>query len=200
MPRQAHEASERDAVYQVFFFILNLGAQIIPGDYDRLLVGVDGDLITGHFADCTGECKFECNFFFEGIRKPNGFRISAYAPDDRETIRGNATGNGKKLNLRLESLPGGCWNVAPELKEAGAELLLDQKADWLQIRMLRRKSHLRTRPGGPQTFPLEARQTVIVLKKQQGWFYARKPGAENAVGWLPESDLSPLRGRGNRSP
>ena len=164
-----------------------------PGSYDRVLIAVDGDLVTGQFTDCTGECKFECNFFFEGIRKVNHFEISAQAPGETEVIGGNASSNGKKLRLRLENLPGGCWNVAPELKDAGTELLLDQKADWLQIRGLAKKSHLRSKPAGTRTIPLEARQTVIVLKKQNGWFYVRKPGSENAAGWLKVSDLVPLR-------
>lgn len=168
------------------------GNLLAPGSYDRALIGVDGDLVTGQFTDCTGECKFECNFFFEGIRKANHFGIAAYTPGETEVIRGRARSDGKKLNLRLESLPGGCWNVAPELKDAGTEMLLDAKGDWLQIRSLLRKSHLYTEPGGTRTIPLEARQTVIVLKKQNGWFYVRKPGAENAVGWLKVSDLVPL--------
>lgn len=163
------------------------------GDYDRALIAAESDLITGHFSDCTGACKFECNFFFEGKRGARQFEITAYFPGEQDVIRGTAKADGKRLRLHLEKLPDGCWNVAPELKGEGTELLLNQKTDWLQIRILRKKSDLRDKPQGKKTIHLEKRQTVIVLKKQKDWFYVKKPGAEIAVGWIRERDLFPLR-------
>ena len=177
------------------FLMLMFAAQAESGDYDRLLLGVNSDLVTGHFSDCTGACKFECNFFFAGTRTAGAFEITAYMPGEQDAIRGTARHEGKTIHLRLESLPGGCWNVAPELKAAGTELLLDQKADWLQIRAVREKSHLHARPRGKKTFRIDRLQTVIVLKKQKDWLYIRKPGAEKTRGWLHESELYPLRTR-----
>lgn len=201
IPRQALAGSIAGTVPRIFLFLISVfAAQPQPGDYDRLLLGVDGDFVTGHFSDCTGECKFECNFFFEGRRAPGTFEITTYFPGEPDAIRGTARNEGKTIHLRLESLPGGCWNVTPELKGAGARLLLDQKADWLQIRVLREKSYLRATVSGQKTIPLQAQQTVIVMKKQKDWFYVRKPGVEKTAGWLKESELFPLRSAGNTSP
>lgn len=155
------------------------------GDYDRALIAVHDDLITGHFADCTGECKFECNFFFEGKRGARQFEIAAYFPGGQDVIRGTAKADG-------------CWNVAPELNGDGIQLLLDRKTDWLQIRSTMKKSYLRDIHKGKETIRLEKGQTVIVLKKRNDWLYVRKPGGEETAGWLKESELYPLRIPGSR--
>lgn len=181
-------------------FILSLAttaifseSPVIPGDYDRVLLGVDGDLVTGYFRDCTGECKFSCDVFFEGRRSGDEFVVSAYYPGEAETVQGLARVRGKNLSLRLKTLPGGCWNVAPEFDKDGVQVLLNERHDWLQIRVLREKSPLYSRPRGEKSAVLEAQQTVIVLRKDGEWFFVRKPGAETLRGWLKSAQFFPLR-------
>jgi hypothetical protein len=182
----------------LFFAILGFAPTFaaepsLAGDYDRAIVAVDGDLITGYFRDCTGECKFSCNVFFEGQSKPGKFAIRTYYPGETGTIEGVAEATGKGLNLRLKAVPDGCWNVTPEFATQGVEMLREPKADWLQIRVLRRKSHLYKKPDGMKAAELQEHQTVIVLRKKVEWFFVRKPGVEKISGWLRQRDLFPLK-------
>ena len=165
------------------------------GSYDPALVGVDGDLFTGYYQNCTAECKFSCNVYFEGRKTADSFAILAYVPGDKEVIPGTAQASDKKLHLRLNALPDGCWNVEPEFNRAGVTLLRDAPAEWLQVRVLRYLTNLRPEKKGKSGPLVERGQAVLVLKKSGHWYFVKKPGSEKTSGWIKESELFPLRSR-----
>ncbi|MGC4027169.1 MAG: hypothetical protein QM744_19720 [Mesorhizobium sp.] len=164
----------------------------IAGDYDRLIVGEDNGLVTGSFHDCTGERKFECAFSFEGRRQGNQFRIRAYETDSKEAIPGTLIVDGKNLTLRLETLPGGCWNVEPELNKAGARVLLNAALPWLGIATLKEESHLYDDQGKKTSARFGKLQTVGILKKKPGWVLIEKLSNRREKGWIRDSALYPL--------
>ena len=161
---------------------------IVSGDYDRIVLATDGDLVTGYFRDCTGECKFQCDVFFEGKREGNRFPIVAYYPGDSRAIPGELFPDGKKLRLKLKESPDGCWNVEPEFARAGAEVLLNAALPWLQVRVLRADAPLRGQSG-----TIEKGQSIVVLKKSDDWFLVQIPGRKGIGGWINSRHLYPLK-------
>lgn len=172
---------------------------IAPGSYDPAIVGVDGDLITGYYQNCTAECKFSCNVYFEGRKTADSFAILAYVPGDKEVIPGTAQASDNKIRIKLNTLPDGCWNVEPEFNRAGVTLLRDAPAEWLQVRMLRYLTNLRPEKKGKSGPLVEKGQAVLVLKKNGRWFFVKKPGGEKTTGWIKETELFPLRSGADRA-
>lgn len=166
---------------------------LTPGSYDPAIVGADDDLITGYYQNCTAECKFSCNVYFEGRKTTDSFAILAYYPGDKEVILGTAHASDNKLHIKLNALPDGCWNVEPEFNRAGVMLLRDTPADWLQVRVLRYLTNLRPEKKGKAGPLVEKGQAVLVLKKSGRWYFVKKPGGEKTSGWIKESELIPLR-------
>ncbi|MBK9162850.1 MAG: hypothetical protein IPM21_02870 [Acidobacteria bacterium] len=106
------------------------GSQAIKsGEYGSLLIGVAADgTLTGHFRETTGmdengRPRFTCSFVIRGETGDDGFyRIKTWHPEFREeVIEGELSFvemDGRSgLRIKLEGEHGGCWNVAPMLKE-----------------------------------------------------------------------------------
>ena len=169
----------------------------VAGDYDRVILAEQAGYVTGLFSDCTGECKFSCQFFFEGERRSDRFAIVAHEPGSGEWIRGEATLHAGKLKLKLASSPGGCWNVEPEISKAGAEFLLNAAAPWLQIRLVQSNAALYDKPGGKKLWRLQQNAPVIVLRHESGWLHVRLPAGDARTGWVRKTDLQLLRQQNN---
>lgn len=167
----------------------------VAGDYDRVILGEQSGYVTGLFSDCTGECKFSCQFFFEGKRRGDRFAIVASEPGTNGLIRGEAKLVGKKLWLKLAESPGGCWNVEPEIHKSGTDVLLNSAAPWLQIRLAKNNIAVFDKPGGQTKWHLQLNAAVIVLRHDSTWLYIRLPGGDTRTGWVKTADLQPLRKR-----
>lgn len=164
----------------------------LAGDYDRVIVGEDNGIVTGSFDDCTGECKFECSFSFAGRRQGTTFAIKAYGKGSTEAIPGTVTVDGKNLNLKLEILPGGCWNVEPNLNKTGANVLRNASLPWLRIATIKEETPLYDAKHKNPRSRLEKLQPIAVLEKKQGWVFIEKIGQRAEKGWIREKSLYPL--------
>lgn len=123
--------------------------EIVSGDYENLLLGISRTgVLTGYFSEGTGSdgkggSQFNCVFFIRGEKIANGqYRIKTWFPGSTDEIIGGeikyAETNGKKgINLHLDGEHGGCWNVAPVLKEAGGvDYDLTSAGIWQEIRVI----------------------------------------------------------------
>ena len=122
---------------------------VVSGDYDGLLIGVDSrGRLTGYFDQGTGDDgsgnpRFTCRFLVFGIPSSNGrYDIKTWHPAfGNDIIDGEVTAteiSGKRgINIRLFGEHGGCWNVAPVLKDDdGLDLELSKQGSWESIRMI----------------------------------------------------------------
>jgi hypothetical protein len=120
--------------------------KIVSGEYESLLLGVDSDgNLTGYFFEATGNDemerpRFTCSFFISGEKQTDGnYKIKTWFPGDvDEVIGGEIKFVGKKsVNLKLDGEHGGCWNVAPMLKEdEGVDFDLTAAGNWESIRVV----------------------------------------------------------------
>lgn len=123
--------------------------KIVSGEYESLLLGVDsGGNLTGYFFEATGNDemerpRFTCSFFISGKKQTDGnYKIKTWFPGDAdEVIKGKLKfvgKNGKKsVNLKLDGEHGGCWNVAPMIKEDdGTNYDLTVAGNWDSIRVV----------------------------------------------------------------
>lgn len=120
--------------------------KIVSGEYESLLLGVDSSgSLTGYFFEGAGEGEagkpqFTCSFFISGEKQTDGnYKIQTWYPGDKdEVIKGEikfVEKKGKKaVNLKLDGEHGGCWNVAPMIKEdKGVEFGLTTAGNWDSI-------------------------------------------------------------------
>lgn len=125
-------------------------SEIVSGEYETLVLAVDGQgELTGYFDEGTGDDgkgnpRFTCSFFVYGARQTDGvYKIKTWFPGYAdEVIDGElkfSEKDGKKLvNLHLNGEHGGCWNVAPVIKEAGGvDYELTRAEKWTGVRVVR---------------------------------------------------------------
>lgn len=151
----------RFAPLKIFFLFLVVIAACVPiaaqdqkkiasGEYESLLLAVSqGGELTGYFNegtgdDGTGHPRFSCTFFIFGEKQADGsYKIATWYPggDDDDVVTGRlkyaVIGGNPGVNLHLNEEHGGCWNVAPQLKEtAGVDFSLYSVGKWEGIRMI----------------------------------------------------------------
>lgn len=125
------------------------GQVVVSGEYEDLLLAVGKDgVLTGYFHQGTGDDgkgnpRFTCTFFIRGSSEDGGrYELRTWHPAfPDEVISGELTfsdADGRKaVNLRLHGEHGGCWNVAPVLKEDdGVDFELTKTGDWQSLRMV----------------------------------------------------------------
>lgn len=177
------------------------------GDYDGLLIGVDkSGVLTGYFNQGTGDDgkgspRFTCTFFIRGTPAGEGrFEIRTWHPGfPAEAVEGElrATENDGKpgVNLRLFGEHGGCWNVAPVLKEEeGLDLELAYRGEWTAIRIVssaRAYFHDSPNVKAKRSAYLVKGDPVKVLFESEGWLEVvfLGPSQRSARGWLLAKDL-----------
>ena len=129
-------------------------AQITPGDYTPLLIGVDSQtkVITGYFNERsgqdqqTGKAQFSCLFFLRGqMTGQPPFRVQTWYPADKHKptiINGllwpASEGKQPAVRLKLDQEPGGCWNATAYRLAAknGAIIPLEQAEKWQAVRIV----------------------------------------------------------------
>ncbi len=120
----------------LLFHVVVVQAQVVSGDYDSLLIGVDpaGGTITGYYAnftgldESTGKPLFNCIFFLKGSMKgPPPYTIDTWFPADKtrkDLITGSLTpvesDGAAALKIKLPKEHGGCWNVEHFADDDGA--------------------------------------------------------------------------------
>lgn len=166
-----------------------LGAQdkgaIVSGNYDSLMIAVNstGEL-TGYFNEGSGNDnghpRFTCTFFIAGEKQADGsYKVSTWYPADPldEVVTGTlkaVTNDGKPgVNLHLDAEHGGCWNVAPRLKEAGGvDFDLDSPGKWEGIRMIspaKAYFFMSAEAGAPQKIFVVKNDAVSIISTKGDW-------------------------------
>lgn len=180
---------------------------VVSGDYDGLMIGVDSKgRLTGYFDQGTGDDgkgnpRFTCRFVIFGMPSGEGrYEIRTWHPafaDD--LIDGELTAteiSGKRgINIRLFGEHGGCWNVAPVLKdEEGLDLELTEPGDWESVRMIASAKaffHTAADAKTKQKAFVVKNDVVKLLNVKGDWAevaYTSKTGRSTA-GWILAASL-----------
>jgi hypothetical protein len=188
------------------------GGKIVSGTYDSLLIAVDAKGgLTGYFDEGTGDNgrgrpQFTCTFFISGDKQPDGsYRISTWHPGvkEDEVVQGVLKFSGKSgktsVNMRLDAEHGGCWNVAPALKEkVGIDFDLDSSAKWEGIRMIapnRAWLFISPEAGAPQKIYVVKNDAVRILSETGEWAEISFVNAarQTTRGWLKNESFYPIK-------
>ena len=179
------------------------------GEYGSLLIGVAADgTLTGHFRETTGmddkgRPRFTCSFVIRGESGDDGFyRIKTWHPEFREeVIEGELSFvemEGRSgLRLKLEGEHGGCWNVAPMLKEdEGVEFELTSPGDWTEIRMAKAAKayfHSSADAKSKGRAFIVKNDVVRISEIRAGWAAAifKYDTGRTTRGWLKTDELYP---------
>lgn len=190
-------------------FSASIAAQsaIESGNYGSLNIAVDGKgVLTGHFREGTGDDgkgnpRFVCSFFIRGQRVDEGrFEIKTWHPEfPDEVIDGEVTASetdGRKgLTMRLDGEHGGCWNVAPVLKEPeGVEFDLIKALNSTSVRMVASPKayfHASASTKAKQRAFVVKNDSVSVIAVKGDWaevVFSGDAGKETR-GWMPISSF-----------
>ncbi len=185
-------------------FAASIAAQseIESGNYGSLNIAVDDKgVLTGHFREGTGDDgkgnpRFLCSFFIRGQRAAEGrFEIMTWHPEfPDEKIAGEVTASetdGRKgLTMRLDGEHGGCWNVAPVLKEPeGVEFDLIKALNSTSVRMVAAQKayfHASASAGAKQRAFVVKNDSVSVIAVKGSWaevIFSGDAGKETR-GWM----------------
>lgn len=179
-------------------------SEIVSGEYEGLILAIDPHVeLTGYFDEGTGDDgkgnpRFTCSFFIHGARQSDGsYKISTWYPDNagNEIIDGELKLTANGVNLHLNGEHGGCWNVAPVLKEAGGvDYKLTSAEKWQRVRVIRaEKSFFYASPNAktPQKSFLVKNDAVRVLQTKGGAaeviFVSAK--GKTTKGWVKAKDF-----------
>jgi hypothetical protein len=200
----------------VVFTAGTAGAQargsIASGDYDSLMIAVDskGEL-TGYFNEGTGDDgsghpRFSCTFFIYGEKQVgNAYKVSTWypgAPED-EVVTGTLKLVGKgaksKINLHLNGEHGGCWNVAPALKDAaGVDFELTSAAKWEGVRIIspaRAYFFMSPEAKAPQKIFVVKNDPVRIVSVKGDWAEVSftNDSGKTTQGWVKSSEFYPVK-------
>lgn len=189
---------------------LAAGQKIVSGEYEDLVLGVAKDgILTGYFSQGTGDDgsgnpRFTCTFVMRGSSEDGGrYEVVTWHPAfPDEVITGEVmlseSGGRISITLRLHGEHGGCWNVAPLLKEdEGVEFELTRQGEWESLRMISATrayfySSADARRRGRSY--IVKNDPIRVIRSSGNWVEAMYVGTGGKVsrGWLQAKDLYPI--------
>ena len=177
-------------------------ADIISGDYDSLLIGVDPatQIVTGYFQDSTGAGQFSCIFYLAGkLHRPNTPIRTWFPETPADVITGTLVREGRgKFRVALSNDHGGCWNVRHFAdKDQPAEFDLETAHPWISIAVVKSdKAWFFDTPGS-----VAHRKAYIVQGNGVGvrairgqWLQVDFVGGNKPIaGWIRKSDVYPAQ-------
>lgn len=115
------------------------------GVYSSLVLGIDPQTkeLTGFYSNGTGEAAgggpaFTCEFFMKGVPVGDEYTIVTWFPGEKDIINGTLSfhekGDARSVELKLDSDPPGCANVAELTKGESAQLT--KPGDWQAVRIV----------------------------------------------------------------
>jgi len=188
----------------VFLSGSTFGQQIFSGDYSfglKLSYDSATKKITGYFEDYTGEdektgnSRFSCIFYIEGVVTGKKFAIKTYFPTEKsdDLISGTmeiVTNRQVKIKLRHEH--GGCWNVQ-HFADEPVDFTLGTKQPWLQVRYVNAsKGNFYSDSSDDKRMKsyIVKGDFVCVGKIGHGWAYCTYYGKKSTTGWMKISELN----------
>ncbi len=183
---------------------------VVSGEYEDLVLAVSRDgVLTGYFNQGTGDDgrgnpRFSCTFFMRGTSEGSGrYEVTTWHPAfPDEVIMGElilSESDGRRsVMLRLHGEHGGCWNVAPMLKDdEGVEFELTKEGKWESLRMVasaRAYFHASANARSRQRSYVVKNDLVRVMRISDGWAEVAyvAPGGNASQGWLQDKDLYPI--------
>jgi hypothetical protein len=179
-------------------------AQVKPGLYGNLTLGVDGTTVTGVFSDARvgngadDAPQFSCLFVLRGTSgsDTNGpVKVTVWSPPDTATTNGTLTVEKGTAKLRLEGDPPGCAATGDEFVSAAYEEPSVMDGKWTSVRMVTAASaEVREAPvdGSSARTTLNKGETVVIYRRIGPWLEGEDLNARRTVrGWLRERDLAP---------
>lgn len=196
----------------VIFLLSGVGhlqAQVVSGDYEGLLIGVDpsAGIVTGYYENFTGfdqasgKPRFSCIFYLKGsIKGTPPYTIDTWFPADRtreNLITGSLTpaksDGTEALKIKLPTEHGGCWNVQHFADDGGASFQLDVPGKWVAIRVVsaKRAYFYDDAAGTKKRKAYVIRGNPLrVSQSKPGWVYAEfAADGKTTTGWIKEADL-----------
>lgn len=175
-----------------------LGADVKPGSYGELRLGVDhvSHEVTGAYHSATGDDghghpQFTCAFTLRGAAGTD--TITALSGSD--TISGKLIVEGDAITLSLAENPGGCGNVQPFVEPV--RLTLDAAQPWTAVRTIGadRAWFADAPDSAPRKVYVVKGDVVVVFEAKGKSVRAAYTGATGRVtsGWIPVADLTPLQ-------
>lgn len=170
---------------------------VIPGDYYSMLLGLDGDKLTGVYRD-KAEGENPCFFFFEGtVGTTNPLKMTCYNPlTTLAPTKGNFKIMGSDMLVKINQSIAPTCN--PEFADnTGHALLLDlQHKDWLAIRIIEKNgsSIYQTNNRESELGDKLSKGTIVAVKEyRKDWLRVAIPnGNYKKDGWIHQSILFPL--------
>lgn len=187
-----------------WLFAISAGAQgFKPGEYDsglKLAYDEATKRITGYFENYTGldeqtgNPRFSCIFYINGIVKGNKFSISTYYPGDKQewTIEGTLEiRNNSVVAIKLPEEHGGCWNVQ-HFADEPATFKLEKEKKWARISyVIREKGYFhKDKKAESKLKSYVVKDDFICIDKIEGeWAHCSYYGEKVTTGWLRLKDI-----------
>jgi len=190
----------------MFLLVATTTAQAKPNDIstgvysDGLLMGFDPatGIVSGYFQSETGEGQYSCIFYLSGKLSGPRSPISTYFPEEPadDLIKGELVlETSEKLQVRLQSEHGGCWNVRHFAdKEEPAEFNLDSAHGWTRIAVVKSKrAYLFSDPtsANQRKAYVVKGDGVGVRATKPGWLQIDyiDPDGKAVSGWIRQTDV-----------
>ena len=177
-------------------------ADIVSGDYDTLLIGVDPATrtVTGYFQDSTGAGQFSCTFYLTGKLHGRETPIRTWFPETpADVITGALVREGPgKFKVALSEDHGGCWNVRHFAdKDQPAEFDLETAHPWISIAVVKsNKAWFYDTPHSAthrKAYMVQGDGVGVRAIRGEWLLVDFVSGAKPVSGWIRKSDVYPAQ-------
>ena len=197
----------KQSIVTLLVLILSLstfGQQILSGDYSSgLILSFDSATkkVTGYFQNYTGSdektgnARFSCIFYIEGIATGKKFTIKTYFPTEKteDLISGTMEIiSDWQVKIKLPQEHGGCWNVQ-HFADEPVDFSLEEKQNWAQVRYVNvaRAYFYSDRSDDKRMKSYIVKGDFVCIEKiEQGWAYCTYFGKKITKGWMKVAELN----------
>lgn len=180
------------------------GQQILSGNYSfglKLSYDSATKKVTGYFEDYTGEDektgnpRFSCIFYIEGIATGKKFAIKTYVPTEKndDLISGTMEiVTNRQVKIKLPQEHGGCWNVQ-HFADEPVDFTLETRQKWQQVRYAdvpKANFYSDSSEDKRMKSYIVKGDFVCVAKIEHGWAYCTYFGKKTTTGWMKVSELN----------
>jgi hypothetical protein len=190
--------------FKIFFIIcfltfsLSNSGQIVSGVYDlglNISYNPKNKVITGYFEsytgfdERTGNPRFSCIFYIQGLYDDSVNRIVTYYPiwKDQDEIVGKIwIKDSTKISIMLPKEHGGCWNVW-HFADGYSDFDLSEKKGWIEIRHINTdKSYFYSEKDErtKQKSYIVKGDIIYIDNIEDTWVHCEYKGKTTTRGWI----------------